>query len=281
MEFTLKEAQFMYQREGVPVRYLAIRSDKGAPESVLELQFHRIYPALEKLSVETGKNFRLMNPRLMDRLVYESPMGCDMHYATDGIIAYGKPGEKLGAELVFYERGTPRLILPTGKYQGEKDIAMVVMGLSSADFVEEGRDIHLPIAEDRFTIVEGFPAENGRYRKHKLVPVPYGEPYDPNGLHSLYLYRVRGHYVGGLVRAGSVYGDCFRADFMPWDKFVAVATEAGDTAELIATCSAPLKLRMLIEKARVELRDVSDMLRPEKTAALRKLVMLALEAKEE
>jgi hypothetical protein len=286
MKTALEEVQFRYRGEQVPVSYLAIQQNDRAAGHPLRLPFYRIYPHLDELNSETGKQFRLLNPCLAGRLMSKDRstayqvMG-DLPFATDGIIAYGKPGEKLGAELVFYEGGTPRLILPTGKYHGEKDVALVVISLSSADFVEEGRDIRLQIAEGRFMVVEDFPAEKGSYKKHKDVPVPCGQQCGEDDRGTVLLHRVKGHYVGNMARYGRPCGDTFTADLMPWDKLGAFVTVPDDAVELIAACTAPQELLVLIREARKELEDVSETLRPEKTAALRKLVMLALEAKEE
>lgn len=119
--------------------------------------------------------------------------------AVDASIAYEKPGKKLESEIVFSADGEPRVVLATGKYKGEGDVALVALGLTSADFKMDGTSIILNIPENRLIVVPKFPDIYGWYIPHAETGVPTGSEVaqTPDARH---LYRLNSSYVGLLVR---------------------------------------------------------------------------------
>ena len=150
-------------------------------------------------------------------------------FAVDASIAYEKPGTRLGKEIVFSAEGEPRVVLATGKYEGRCDIALVALGLKSADiaytigsqtrtleeiWTKDGIDsllaidvkkvitIQLLVNDDRLMAVPDFPCQNGWYMPHAETGVPHGRKVDGSS-DARYLYRLNdSSYVGLLVRVG-------------------------------------------------------------------------------
>ncbi len=92
----------------------------------------------------------------------------------DASIAYENPGTRMGAEIVHPAPGEPKVTMATGKYEGEKDIALVALGLNSKDIKKEGNSIFLDITDDRLIPVPDFPAKSGWFIPHKPTGVPHG-----------------------------------------------------------------------------------------------------------
>ncbi len=170
------------------------------------------HPLVEGFNREHGTNLTVISHKVADvaQTVGETWRSLPNPYAVDASIAYEKPGTKLGKEIVFAaeeEPGAerePRVVLATGKFQGEKDIALVVQGLSSADFKKDGNSITLDIPENRLIVVPNFPGPDGWYMPHE-TGVPTGEKVF-RGLGNRYdlvryLYRLNdSSYVGLPVR---------------------------------------------------------------------------------
>ncbi len=106
----------------------------------------------------------------------------------------------MGNEIVFAAERGPRVVLATGKYKGERDVALVALGLSALDFKPDGDSIVLDIHEDRLIVVRDFPGLDGYYLPHPETGVPQGRQIGPIS-DSRYLYSLTGSsYVGLLVR---------------------------------------------------------------------------------
>ncbi len=123
-------------------------------------------------------------------------------YAVDASIAYEKPGKRLGKEVVFSADGNPRVVLATGKYKGEKDVALVALGVSSADFKKDRNSLTLVIPESRLIVVPNFPGPDGWYMSHAETGVPAGNEVAQSS-DARYLWRLNdSSYVGLLVLGG-------------------------------------------------------------------------------
>ena len=143
-------------------------------------------------------------------------------FAVDAVIAYEKPGTKLDKVVDFFSRMyEPRVVLATGRYQGEKDVALVALGLTSADFKREESSIVLDISDDRLTAVQKFPALDGWYLPHAETGVPQGERVDADSTAARFLYRLTdGSSYAGLLtrlhvectRRHGVYANSFQSD---------------------------------------------------------------------
>ena len=160
-------------------------------------------------------------------------------FIVDATIAYEKPGTKLGEEIVFSLEAEPKVVMATGKYKGEKDVALVTLGLSANDFKKEDNSVVLDISDDRLIVVPNFPADSGMYMPHNRTGVPHGREVEES-LDARYLScRYRSSYVGSLVRKVCVCGCNLRqyvvAESKPSCKYAVVAeVPEGDTAKIKA-----------------------------------------------
>ncbi len=160
------------------------------------------HPLVEGFNREHGTNLTVISHKVADvaQSVGETWRSLPNPYAVDASIAYEKPGTKLGKEVVFSADGNPRVVLATGKFQGEKDVALVVQGLSSADFKKDGNSITLDIPESRLILVPDFPSSDTWYMPHAETGVPHGKKVARSS-DARYLYRLeKSSYVGLLVR---------------------------------------------------------------------------------
>jgi len=154
---------------------------EGQPRNLVVLRgkdsvgFLDAHPLVEGFNAEHGTNLTVISHKAADVALTVGTTWLSLPpFPVDVAIAYEKSGVGLGKEIVFSADNEPRVILATGKYQGEKYAALVASGLSSKDFVRDGKDIILAIHEDRLTAVPGFPASNGWYMLHTKTWVPQG-----------------------------------------------------------------------------------------------------------
>jgi hypothetical protein len=125
-----------------------------------------------------------------------TPIDALCGFPVDASIAYEKHGKRLGKEIVFPVENNGKVILATGKYKGEKNVALVALGLSPADFKKDGHSVVLDIHETRLIIVPTFPGKDGFYMPHKQTGVPHGRKAESNP-GSKYLVRLYdSSYVG-------------------------------------------------------------------------------------
>jgi hypothetical protein len=119
---------------------------------------------------------------------------------VDASIAYEKPGTKLGEEIVFSLEGEPRVVMKTGRYEGEKVVALVTLGLRTKDFKKDGNSVVLDVFEDRLVPVPNFPATSGWYMPHNRTGVPHGSEVEESP-DARYLHKWGiSSYVGPLFR---------------------------------------------------------------------------------
>jgi len=186
--------------------------------------FHKIYPVLDALNAEHGTALRLIDPRFAEEMlkIKWPQMLRAFPFATNAVMAHEKPGTPLGAEVIFSHHGKPKYVLPTGKYKGEKDVALVVLGISSADLKRDTGDIVFDVDTDRIIAVHNFPAATGYYQKHAETTLPHGEGAEERLLDDIHLSRTDQAYVGSIVRDADAW--TLRTSFAPWDRFGMVIT---------------------------------------------------------
>lgn len=130
-------------------------------------------------------------------------------FPVDTSIAYEKPGTRLDKEIVFSAENEPRVVLATGKFKGERDVALVSLGLTSADFVKDGNSIVLAIPDNRLILVPNLPGSDGWYMLHEQTGVPHGGRVGASQ-NTGYLRRLNdSSYLGLLVRFGYFNGRQF------------------------------------------------------------------------
>ncbi len=165
------------------------------------IKLFEAHPLVEGFNAEHGTNLKVVSYNVADvaQTVGETWRSLPA-YAVDASIAYEKPGKKLGNEIVFAARNEPRVVLATGKYKGEKDVALVAQGLSSADFKKDRNSIILDIPENRLIVVPNFPDVDDWYMPHAETGVPTGGKVAQNS-DARYLYGLNdSSYVGLLAR---------------------------------------------------------------------------------
>ncbi len=118
-------------------------------------------------------------------------------FAVDTAIA--TVDARLGDEIVLSLPGEPKVVMATGRYKGEWDLALAAPGVSARDIRKEGDTIRLDITDDRLIPVPRYPAESGWYLPHKPTGVPQGKDVGEQK-DSRYLDKSGRSYVGLIVR---------------------------------------------------------------------------------
>lgn len=160
-----------------------------------------VHPLIESLNQEHGTNLKVISHRVADiALNFGKSYKCLPAFAVDASIAYEKPGKKLGKEIVFFASDGSKVVLATGKYKGERDVALVALGVTSADFKRGGNSLVLDIPDSRLIVVPNFPGSDGWYMPHLETGIPYGENVHISSK-ARYLWRLNdSSYVGLSVR---------------------------------------------------------------------------------
>jgi hypothetical protein len=189
---------------------------KDVTVGVLRLFSHRVplfdaHRKVEDFNGEHNTSFKVISPRVADHLLNKTAnygvVAAAFPSPVDAAIGYEKPGCALEDEIVFTLPNDVRVILPAGRYKGEKGIALVVLGLGSADFRSDGANIMIDVAEDRLIAVPGFPATSGFYMPHAETTVPHGEAVEDLSNGARYLARLDSSYAGIMVRTAGFGGD--------------------------------------------------------------------------
>lgn len=203
---------------------LAVLSRFDASMADAELPLSQIHSRIRDFNAEHGSGVRLIRPLVADFLfarLESTALPIEFRFPTDAAIAYEAPGTALGKKIAYttgsvkYEsvlvdgqyrivdRRTegPRIILPTGKYEGEKGIALVAPGLSSDDFKTMENDIVIDVPDSRLIAVPAFPEKNACYRPHSGTSVPSGAETNC-GAGTLFLFRKKGACVCPIARDG-------------------------------------------------------------------------------
>jgi hypothetical protein len=146
----------------------------------------------------------------------------NFRFAVDGALAYEMPGKQFGEFITARHEATGRrLILPTGKYKGERNICLRIRELRYSDFQDtERKDVHLNLPDSRFTPVTDFPIMNGWYRLHRRQDLPSAEEGDlGNGRN---FTRKKGAHVAPIIRDAVFNRFSILADGSFFDKVWAI-----------------------------------------------------------
>ncbi len=188
--------------------------------------FERSLPMLELLrfsdeaSRNSGKECRPISPELADLLLHSGVRNDLLRispFATGALIAYEKAGAPFGNDIVFEDHSGMRTVMGSGRYKGERSLALFVPSVRAGDFECEGKEMFLTADQSRVVPVPAFPEVSGWHETFRDTAVPHGEPLsEGNGR---YLSRTINPYVGLLARGYSHDGHgkahvC--ADFAPW-----------------------------------------------------------------
>lgn len=214
----------------------------GKPKSFLILNAIKkpfdAHPLVDAFNAEHGTSLTVISHKVADFLYHLATHDKLMHHekfkgsandplpgfpnylpesVVDAIIAYEKPGTRLGRKIVFdvpidpdyphsNRDGPSTVAFATGEYKGRKDIALVAFGLTSANFKEAGffRPFTIDVPSSRLIAVPNFPPENGWYMPHAETGVPHGARLKISVARQMtdarYLNRWWSSYVGLLIR---------------------------------------------------------------------------------
>ncbi len=254
-----------------PARKLQMKTTRfelnGKPITVGILRkFNDRIPLLETSGVvkaanaEYGTNLKLISHRALNHLLTKTSNWREVREvfscsAGEGL-AYEKPGTKFGNQIVFAGEGEPRVIISTGKYKGEKGIALVVPELTADDIQKDGKDIVIAVSDTRLVVVPEFPFEDGWYMPHAETGIPNGKKVD-SSTEARYLYRRDSSYVGLPVRDDDDYDYNSRqgvdAGYRPSNSLgVAVEVPEGAAAKIEGSPSKQLSIskesgRLIVE----------------------------------
>lgn len=189
-----------------------------------EFTIFDIHDLVKRFNAQYRTDLRMIRPGVADFLLRRArsyPALLNFTFPTGAAIAYEGPGKALGEEIAYTTRydltgkareGAPRVILPTGGYEGKEGIALVVLDLTADDMKKDGKDIRIEVPDSRLVVVPGFPSRTGmadRYMQHPETTIPHGErmPQEDRNPDCRYLYRADGPYVGPISRNGEVQPD--------------------------------------------------------------------------
>lgn len=158
---------------------------------------------VQELNIKHKTNFRLVRPEVADYLLIETR---DWHriksvwYAPVGAaIAYEEPGKPLDTQIIYAHEDEPRIILQTGSYQGQRDIALFVPNVTALDIQMDGKDIVLDIPVTRLIKIPDFPTGCGNHLPYRKTTIPHGQLLSTED-GSRYLWRKDPSYVGPIIR---------------------------------------------------------------------------------
>ncbi len=188
-----------------------------------------VHPLVERFNSRYRTHLKVVSPQVADAALAAGVLSERPEFLVDVSIAYEKHGAKLGKEVVFAPRGAPKVVLATGKYQGENRAALATLGLSTADvaYTIEGKqrtlkemlqrdgterllktslrtvsEIQLLIPDTRLVIVLDFPGQDGWYALHTETWVPHGTKVASYSVAACLFHRLNGSYVGIVARYG-------------------------------------------------------------------------------
>lgn len=195
---------------------------QGQSKNIIILDRHTkpfdVHPLVENLNTrhETGLKLLDSNAANFMFLLNLDP------FVVNASIAYERPGTRLGKEIVSTAQGEPRVVLATGKYEGEKDVALVSLGLRSADFKKDGTSVVLDIPESRLTPVQDFAPKEGWYLPHTETGIPHGKEVGYSSDAVCIFKLIHTAYVG-LLATGVTGGRYLFAWYKPSYKSAVVA----------------------------------------------------------
>lgn len=134
---------------------------------------------------------------------------------TGTLIAYRKPGEKLGSEIICTDSQTNEVytLAVPARFQKEKDCALVVPhgyledGTPNITYQASGNKYTIKVADESLIqLIKEFPTTNGWYLTEPLFGIPAGTGAISGNDAARYLYRSTSEYLG-LVARGVDFDD--------------------------------------------------------------------------
>lgn len=162
-----------------------------------------VHPLVDEINCASRTNIRVITLPVADYVLNDATgiwkilVPCSP-FPVDAIIGYEKGSRPLGEEIVF-ECDDRRVVMPTGKYKGQKGIALVVPSPDSAYFRENGAEMRIDVPEWRLVAVPAFPEESGGWHEqHPETLIPHDKAVQPSDK-ARRIYRLPDAYVGFVM----------------------------------------------------------------------------------
>jgi hypothetical protein len=97
-----------------------------------------------------------------------------------GILAHEAPDTPLGEHVVWRRDGAPDVVMPTGRWRGQTNVALWLPDPCGADIRRKADRIVFDVPDDRLIAVPTFRAVTGLYRMDPGTRLPVGEPLPPD-----------------------------------------------------------------------------------------------------
>lgn len=159
------------------------------------------HPLVEEFNKRYGLHLKVVSHKAADAALSGGETWRSLPaFPVDAAIAYERPATKMGKEIVFSSMFSKKVILATGKYEGERDLALVALGLRASDFKADGGSIVLEIPDKRLIAVRQFTGVQGWGMPHAGTGVPCGK--ERTGSDARYIWGTgyESAYVGLIVR---------------------------------------------------------------------------------
>lgn len=203
------QATNVMAKPGVPVP--ASKGATIAKEPVVLVPHSKGATAEEAFALATQNGMRVLSNAEVDKILIDSDewskigdkwrkLMSAFPVRTGTITAYEEPGKALGKSVEFEFEGITRVFPVPAKWQGEKNVALVVEHPHFTIKVDGNR--RTIIADDEHVSpVRNFPARNGRYATDANHKIPSGEAVDSSSADARHLKRRTGAMVGPVVRS--------------------------------------------------------------------------------
>jgi len=175
------------------------------------ISLRRVPAALKTANQVHKTNLKLVRNLVMEHIFSEYELWKQVSRGfccpVRELAAYARPGGKLESHIIFWDvLDKGRLIVPTGEFQSESDIALVLLEIPGEKLQKDGRDFGLDFADANWIDVPDFPAETGWYLLHGKSGIPHGEQKPDEFEGARALWRREHAYEGPIVRGGYAYG---------------------------------------------------------------------------
>lgn len=172
-----------------------------------------LHMAVKKFNDRHGTSLEMISPGLANNLLikrngWDHPNFWDAvsPFPTNIAIGYETFGKKLESEIVYSCTRGSRVVLPTGRFMGEKHIALAVLNMRVHDIRRCGESLIIDVPESRLMAIRGFGIRHGLLAIDPETTIPYekspvGIPIDNFQYRKLSHHLPYGNYVGPLVRS--------------------------------------------------------------------------------
>jgi len=217
------------------VKYLAVL--KGSTDST---SLFNVHPLVEAFNSQNKTTLKVVSPKLGNAALVGKMNFYLPTFIFDASIAYERPDIRFNDKIIFSPDHGSRVIMPTYSYKGEKNIALVVLGLNSRDFRRDGNTIIFDIPESRLIAIPNFPDSDGWHMPDPETLVPFGMAVE-RSQDTRYLYRLDSSYAGFLAHSVLSGHDRIIAGYRSFEG-VGVVAEVPDEDFVKLNKSIPLKL---------------------------------------